>query len=135
MEKSITLKNHLSELERLTLFLDEVIEELELDMGLGMNIQLALEEAVANVIMYAYPADSEQDFTVKVLRDTRGLSFWLMDHGVPFDPTLLPDTDVTLPAEERPIGGLGVFLVRQIMDEVSYTRLGNENQLFMWKKI
>lgn len=135
MEKSITLKNHLSELERLTAFLDEVIEELELDMGLGMSIQLALEEAVANVIMYAYPADNEQDFTVKVLRDTRGLSFWLLDHGTPFDPTVLPDADVTLSAEDRPIGGLGVFLVRQIMDEVSYARIGDENQLFMWKKL
>lgn len=135
MEKSITLKNHLSELERLTAFLDEVIEELELDMGLGMSIQLALEEAVANVIMYAYPTDNEQDFTVKVLRDTRGLSFWLLDHGTPFDPTVLPDADVTLSAEERPIGGLGVFLVRQIMDEVSYARIGDENQLFMWKKL
>lgn len=135
MEKSITLKNQLSELERLTAFLEEVVEELGIDMGLGMSIQLALEEAVANVIMYAHPTDSEQDFTVKVLRDARGISFWLMDHGIAFDPTLLPEADVTLSAEERSIGGLGVFLVRQIMDEVSYTRIGDVNQLYMCKKL
>ncbi|MGL5981348.1 MAG: ATP-binding protein [Phocaeicola sp.] len=135
MEKSITLKNQLSELEKLTDFLDGVIEELELGASLGMSIQLALEEAVANIIMYAYPIDSECDFAVKALSDTRGLSFWIMDHGMPFDPTILPDADVTLSAEDREIGGLGIYLVRQIMDEVSYTRLGDENQLYMRKKI
>ena len=63
------------------------------------------------------------------------LFFVLSDAGKPFDPTLVPDADVTLPAEERRIGGLGIFLIRQIMDSVEYRRNGERNVLIMSKTI
>ena len=99
------------------------------------NINLALEEAVANIIMYAYPSQEEHIILLKVTSTPKQLVFLLTDKGASFDPTQVEDTDITLSLEERPIGGLGIFLIRSIMNEISYQRLDNENRLTMKKDI
>ena len=135
MEKEITLINDLAEVSRLEAFVEELGCELQLMPELVMNINLALEEAIANVIMYAYPSEKPRDIILKASSNGQQLIFLLTDKGISFDPTQVDDADISLSLEERPIGGLGIFLIRQIMNEVSYQRIDNMNQLIMKKNI
>lgn len=130
--RAITLLNNQQEIARMADFLDqEVMEGLGLDAQKKLNIHLALEEAVSNVINYAYPTDEEHHLRVEVEMYADRLVFKVIDSGVPFDPTQQADTDVSSPLEERPIGGLGIFLIRNIMQSVSYERDGENNVLTM----
>ena len=135
MEKEIRISNNLNEIATLANFIETIGEELSLSGETTMNINLALEEAVANIIMYAYPPKEEQEILLKVSSNDNELIFLLTDKGLSFDPTQVDDVDVTLSIEERPIGGLGIFLIRSIMNEVTYQRLDNENRLTMKKDI
>ena len=94
-----------------------------------------MEEAVVNVINYAYPKDEEHELTLTVRQLDNRIIFKIIDTGKEFDPTKQPDADVTLSLEERPIGGLGIFLIRRIMQSVEYRRVGNKNILTMVKII
>lgn len=135
MEKEIKISNDLNEMAVLATFIEEIGEELSLSMETIMNINLALEEAIANIIMYAYPSEEQHSILLKVNSTEKQLVFLLTDKGASFDPTQVEDTDITLSLEERPIGGLGIFLIRSIMNEISYQRLDNENRLIMKKDI
>ena len=135
MEKEIKIANNTAEIARLADFVEELGVELGLSPAVTMNIDLALEEAVINIILYAYPQDQLHEITLKVTSSGEHLLFLLTDRGMSFDPTQVPDADITLPLEERPVGGLGIFLIRQIMNEVTYERIGEENKLTMKKKI
>lgn len=134
IQRSITLPNDISTISQLSEFVETVCEEKGLDMALTMNLNLALEEAVVNVMSYAYP-DSQGDVKVDIMIDDQKVVSTLTDSGIPFDPTQKGDVDTTLPAEERPIGGLGIHLVKQIMDKVSYQYVGNQNILTLEKNI
>lgn len=135
MEKEIKIINDLSEIATLTSFVEDLCSELAIPAETAMNITLALEEAVANIIMYAYPSQEKQEILLKVSSDEKQIFFLLTDKGCSFDPTRVADADLTLSIEERPIGGLGIFLIRSIMNEVSYQRLDGENRLMMKKDI
>ena len=137
MQKVLCIKNDIHELSSLKQFLEEVGDELGLSPGLVMNLNLVLEEAVSNVIFYAYPQDAvvEEALELTLSCEQDELTICLKDHGIAFDPTKKEDPDLTLSAEERPIGGLGIFLIRQLMDEVSYRREGACNLFIMKKKI
>lgn len=135
MEKEIKIVNDLKEIGVLATFIEELGEELSLSAETTMNINLALEEAVANIIMYAYPSEEQHSILLKVTATEKQLIFLLTDKGASFDPTQVDDVDITLPIEERPVGGLGIFLIRSIMNEISYQRIDNENQLIMKKDL
>lgn len=135
MEKELVLKNDLKEVNHLGEFIDQLGEELSLPMEITMNINLAIEEAVSNVIMYAYPPKEEHVIRLHVTSTDKQLVFLLTDKGRSFDPTQVPDADINLDLEDRPIGGLGIYLVRCIMNEVSYQRLDDENRLTMKKDL
>lgn len=90
-----------------------------------------------NSIQYAYPEGVEGMITLLAgyEADNRMLRFTLIDQGTPFDPTAVPEADTTLALEERPIGGLGIFLIKQIMDKVEYKYTDGSNCLYLWKRI
>ena len=134
-ERHLILHNDIQQIPQLADFIGVIAEEKHLDQGLAMSLNLALEEAVTNVILYAYPkgADGLVDIEAIMARDM--LKFIISDSGKPFDPTAAPEADVTLGVEDRPIGGLGIFLVRNIMDTVSYERVDGKNVLSMSKRI
>jgi anti-sigma regulatory factor (Ser/Thr protein kinase) len=134
IQRSITLPNDIATITQLSELVETVCEEKGLDMALTMNLNLALEEAVVNVMSYAYP-DSQGDVKVDIMIDDQKVVSTLTDSGIPFDSTQKGDVDTTLPAEERPIGGLGIHLVKQIMDKVSYQYVGNQNILTLEKNI
>ena len=117
--------------------LAEWIEGLEIPTELNMPVNLALEEAVTNVMLYAYPGRDDGKVFVEFQRVNNGkqLIFTISDSGIPFDPTAAPEADTTLSAEERQIGGLGIHLVRQLMDEVHYERIDDKNILTLVKTL
>jgi serine/threonine-protein kinase RsbW len=135
MRKEITIKNQISELERVNLFLEEIAEELNLDMELQMNLNLVLEEMVSNVIFYAYPEGKTAE--IELVAETRGkeLTFVITDSGKEFDPTAKEDADPNVNPMDRDIGGMGIYIVKNIMNEVSYQRLEGKNLLTMKKDI
>ena len=135
MEKKLVLTNKVSEIEKLVLFVEELGEELNLPADLIFNLNLVLEEAVSNVILYAYPKDQTQEIYLSVKKEGNMLFFNLTDTGKEFDPTLMPEADITLSAEERQIGGLGIYLIRQIMNTIEYHRIEGKNVLILSKQL
>ena len=130
----LTIKNDVKEVTRLSTFVKTVAERLNMEKSLARQLRLAVEEAVVNVIDYAYPAGKEGDITIKVMADGQTLQCQITDAGVPFDPTAKEKADTTLAAEDRQIGGLGILLVREIMDSVNYERINKRNILTLTKK-
>lgn len=135
MEKEIKMTNELEEVSRLAEFIEEICEELSLPAETTMKLNLALEEAVCNVIMYAYPIEENHEIRLKAKFSVNQLVFLLTDKGASFDPTTVAEANLGSSIEDRQIGGLGIFLIRSIMNEVTYQRLGDENQLIMKKNL
>ncbi len=135
LQRSLTLPNDINTIPQLNEFIDAVCEELEIDMALAMSLNLAMEEAVVNVMDYAYPEGTEGEVDIEAIADEAQLHFTISDSGKPFDPTAKEEVDTTLSAEERPIGGLGIHLIRQLMDNISYERKDGKNILRLSKNI
>ena len=135
MKKKIVFHNNLDEVNNISALIEEIGEQLDLSFAMVSSIQLAIEEAVVNVIHYAYPKDEIGEASLTVTREDEDLVFELLDSGHPFDPTAKKDPDITLPVEERPIGGLGILLVKKIMNAVSYERKEGHNILRMVKHL
>ena len=135
MKRELTIKNQEQELARVSEFMESVCEELELDMHQSMKLQLVIEEMMANVIFYAYPEGTSADITLTAESDGKELTFVLSDTGKPFDPTAKEDADTEINPMDREQGGMGILIVKNIMNEVSYQRLGEENRLTMKKTL
>ncbi len=135
MEKSIILANDISEITRLYEFIEEIGNDFSLSPDIVFNLNLVLEEAVVNVINYAYPKEEHQYIYLSATMKDGSIVLVLTDTGKEFDPTAAPEADITLSADERQIGGLGIFLIRQIMNEVKYERIEGKNVLTLEKKL
>ena len=135
LQRSITLPNDIEKVPVLAEFVDEVCEIAGFDMSTTMGINLALEEAVVNVMSYAYQPGTTGNVYIEAIANETRLKFIISDWGTPFDPTAEKEVDTTLSAEERPIGGLGIHLVRQIMDSINYERIDGMNVLTLRKKL
>ncbi|MBR4302526.1 MAG: ATP-binding protein [Bacteroidaceae bacterium] len=135
MEKSIIFANDIAEISKLAQFIEEIGEDFSLSPDVVFNLNLVLEEAVVNVINYAYPKEEHQSIYLSAKLLEGSIVFVLTDTGLEFDPTKAPDADITLSADDRPIGGLGIFLIRQIMNEVKYERIDGKNVLTLEKRL
>lgn len=134
MTCTLHIKNDPDQLALLYDFLEQQAESCGIDMALLMQIKLAMDEAVTNVIQYAYPG-IEGDICIDMSCDNRQLKIIITDHGIQFNPLENQEPDITLSLEERPIGGLGIFLVKQLMTDVRYDRSEGKNILTMTKEI
>lgn len=135
MIKEIHITNELSQLVALSDFVTQTSNEIGLDERMCMRLNLALEEAVTNVILYAYPGEKNKDITIRMEKNSGRLKITLVDSGIAFDPTAKATPDTSLPLHERPIGGLGIHLIKQMMTSVTYSREGNKNILTMIKDL
>ena len=126
-QSALMMRNDIEQIPTLA----EWLEGVGIPEEMNMPINLALEEIVSNVMLYAYPHSSGR----VVVEHTPPMIFTITDSGIPFDPTQQKEADITLSAEERQIGGLGIHLVRQIMDEVQYERVDDKNVLTLVKHI
>ena len=135
LQRSLTLPNDVNTIPQLSEFLESFCEEAGIGMEKTMSLNLALEEAVVNVMDYAYPDDMAGSVSIDARTDESTVTFVITDQGIPFDPTAMKDVDTTLPLEKRNIGGLGIFLTRHIMDVMSYERSNDRNILTLKKNI
>ena len=135
MRKELKLRNQVGELERVNQFVEEIGEELNLDMELQMNLNLVMEEMVSNVIFYAYPEGKTADIELVAESDGKELTFVLSDQGKEFGPTLTEDADPNVNPIDREIGGMGIYGVKNSMNEVPYQRLEGKKVLTMKKDI
>ena len=133
--RHLFMHNNIRQVSRIQDWLEAISPELGIDEMLIPGINLALEEAVTNVINYAYPKGTYGSIELDASLEGNELKFILSDSGKEFDPTLRPEADINAGVEDRPIGGLGIHLVRQIMDSVSYERKEGMNILTMTKNI
>ena len=131
MKRELKIKNEDQELMRVSEFVESVGEELDIDIHTMMKLQLVLEEMVSNVIFYAYPQGTSADITLTAESNGQEVTFILSDNGKPFDPTAKEDADTETNPMDREQGGMGILIVKNIMNEVSYQRLGEENRLIM----
>ena len=117
-------------------FIEQQLDIFSCPMKLQMAICVAIEELFVNVAHYAYP-NGEGDMSLYLGFDdqSRTITFRMTDKGVPFDPLKKPDPDITLSAEDREIGGLGIFITKKTMDSLTYAYEDGENILTMTKKI
>ena len=133
--EQITLLNRSTEVTRLSHFVKDFFAKLDVEKKLAAGMRLALEEAVVNVINYAYPPDEEGEIQIWADSDGKEVRFTIIDRGYPFDPTSVLEPDTTLDAQNRPIGGLGILLSRRLMDSISYSRQDGKNVLSLTKSI
>ncbi len=132
--EKIVLKNNLEEIPRLNEFVGRFAKKAGFDDADVWDLKLALEETTVNVINYAYPSGLVNEIVVEACFDETEIRFEVIDSGKAFDPTAVADADVCLNVDEREIGGLGIFLVRRIMDEVRYARSNDRNYLTLIKR-
>lgn len=137
METSRTLiiRNDIDELNRMVAFLETLEGEGLLPVALVGPINLVLEEALSNVIFYAYETQGNEEIQIDFLFEENQLKITISDGGKAFDPTLEIDPDISLGVEDRPIGGLGIYLIRKLMDEVKYARVEEKNVLSLVKRL
>ena len=135
MQKSIVLPNDTQEVPQLNAFVEEICQTVGFDEIVTMQVKVAVEEAVVNVMKYAYPTGQRGDVTIEAASNDVRLKFTIIDSGKPFDPTVQAEVDTTLSATERNIGGLGIHIMRQNMDSINYERMDNLNVLTLRKKI
>ncbi len=133
MIRKLTLPNDIETIPQLSEFVDSVCEETGFDMSTTMSLNLAIEESVVNVMTYAYPEGERGTVDIEATSDDHSVTFCIKDAGIPFDPTTTAEVDTTLPAEKRSIGGLGIHLMRKIMDAIHYHHDGKHNILTLKK--
>ena len=133
--RRLTLRGGIDQIALLSPFVEDVVAVSGLSPDTTDSLNLALEEAVTNVILYAYPEGTEPVVSIDAVTANGAVTFTVTDSGKPFDPTAAKEADIAAGVDERPIGGLGIHLIRQIMDEVRYERVGNKNMFILTKKI
>lgn len=134
--KRMILSAEVSRLDELIDFINAELEEHGLPMKTIMQIDIAVDEIFGNIANYAYAPDvGEAAVTIDVEQNPPCAVIRFADRGRPFDPLKKPDPDVTLGIEEREIGGLGIYMVKKSMDEVSYVYEDGQNILTMRKRL
>ena len=134
--KKLSVKADVNSLSEVQAFVDQILEENECSMKAQMQIDIAVEELFVNIAHYAYPSGvGDAIIEVDTDSDAECVKITFEDQGVQYDPLKHEDPDVTLSAEDRDIGGLGIFMVKQSMDDMSYEYVDNKNRLTITKKI
>ena len=134
--KEWTFEANVDRIPWLTEQIESQLEELNCPIKPMMQINVAIDELLANIASYAY-SQGKGEVTVRFdfEPDTRTASITFIDRGVPYDPLAKPDPDVTLGADDRMVGGLGIFLVKKTMDDMTYARVDDRNMLTIRKRI
>lgn len=132
--KELTLAAKIENVEAVTDFVNEQLEALDCPMKAQMQIDIAIDELFGNIARYAYAPDTgEATVRVEVTESPLAVIITFIDNGVPYDPLAKEDPDTTLSAEERQIGGLGIYMVKKSMDEITYRYQDGKNILMIKK--
>ena len=128
--KELTLDAKVEHLDQVLALVDGLLEERDCPMKTQMQVDVAVEELFVNIAHYAYtPQTGQATVRARLLDEPSAIEVTLIDSGKPYDPLAKEDPDITLPVEERPIGGLGIYMVKQSMDKVHYEYKDGQNVL------
>ncbi|MDE6641775.1 MAG: ATP-binding protein [Acetatifactor sp.] len=134
--KELVIDATIESIPKVTAFIDEQLEQLECPMKTQMQVDIAIDELFSNIAYYAYnPEIGSATVRVEVTEDPLAVVITFIDKGVRYDPLAKADPDITLSAEERDIGGLGIYMVKKTMDDVSYEYKDGQNILKIKKNI
>ena len=134
--KELTLEAKVANLQQVLDFVDENLKSMRCPMKILMQIDVAVEEIYVNVASYAYAPDTGSvTIRMDLQENPRTVVITFIDNGIPYNPLAKADPDVTLSAEERAIGGLGIYMVKKSMDKMEYEYKDQQNILKMYKVI
>lgn len=136
LSRELTLEALPENLPRVQSFVAELLEKAACPMKTMMQIDVIVEEVFVNIAHYAYgPEHGKAAVRAEISGDPAAVTITFADRGMPYDPLAREDPDVTLPAEQRQIGGLGIFMTKKMMDEVRYEYRDGQNILTLKKKL
>ena len=134
--KELTLEATLDNIPEVTAFVDALLEEHGCPMKAQIQIDVAIDEIFSNIARYAYKGSKgKATVRVEIEKDPAAVRITFADSGVPYNPLEQDDPDITLSADDRPIGGLGIFVVKKTMDDLRYAYRDGKNILCIRKKI
>jgi anti-sigma regulatory factor (Ser/Thr protein kinase) len=134
--KELTIAATVESIETVTDFVNEQLEAYDCPMKILMQINIAIDELFSNIAHYAYnPETGDATVRVEVIEDPMAVIITFIDNGVPYDPLKQKDPDTTLPAEERELGGLGIYMVKKTMDDITYEYKDGKNILSIKKHL
>ena len=134
--KELTIPATVENIEKVTDFVNGQLDEIDCPPKAQMQIDIAIDELFGNIAHYAYnPKTGPATVRVEVTKAPISVIITFIDHGVPYDPLKNEDPDITLSAEDREIGGLGIFMVKKTMDEITYEYKNGQNILRIRKDI
>ena len=134
--KELTIAATVENIEVATDFVNQQLELLECPMKAQMQIDIAIDELFSNIAHYSYnPEVGQATVRVEVVENPLAVTITFIDNGIPYDPLAKKDPDLTLSAEERQIGGLGIYMVKKSMDEITYEYKDGQNILSIKKCI
>ena len=132
----LTILAAVENIDRVTDFVNEQLEEACCPLKAQMQLDVAVDEVFSNIANYAYrPGSGPATIKVERVEDPSSIVITFIDHGKPYNPLLKEDPDISLPAEERETGGLGIFLVKKLMDDMAYDYREGQNILQIRKKL
>lgn len=133
--KEIHTRAVVEKVTEITGMIDEFLEEADCPYKVQIAIDIAIDEIFSNICNYAYGGNDRGDASIlyDIEKEPRGVRMTFVDEGIPYNPLEKPDPDTSLPAEERPIGGLGIYMVKESMDEVSYEYKDGKNMFSIFK--
>ena len=135
-KKEIVIDAKIEKIDEVTAFVDGLLEEYGCPMKAQMQIDIAIDELFGNIAHYAYEhEDGKASIQVEVVEEPLSVIITFIDQGVPYDPLAKTDPDVSLGLEEREIGGLGIYMVKKSMDEISYEYKNGQNILTIKKSM
>ena len=133
--KVLKVEANVDKLPEVLSFADGILEEYDCPLKVQMQLDIAIEELFVNIARYAYTSGTgDAVISIDVTDDPRGAVITFEDEGIPYDPLKKEDPDISLTAEERPIGGLGIYMVKKSMDDVSYRYEDGKNILTICKR-
>ena len=134
--KELTIAATVENIETVTDFVNEQLEALNCPRKAQIQIDIAIDELFGNIAHYAYnPEIGSATVRVEVIEDPLSVVITFIDNGIPYDPLKKEDPNTTLSADEREIGGLGIFMVKKTMDDIIYEYKDGQNRLTIVKKI
>ena len=134
--KELIVAAAVESIETVTAFVEGLLEELDCPMKAQMQISIAIDELFGNIAHYAYPSgEGEAVVRFEAAEDMKSVVITFIDQGVPYNPLTAEEPDTTLSAEERAIGGLGIFMVKKSMDEIAYRYENGRNILSIRKTL
>ncbi len=135
MRQALTISNKTSELSRLKSWITELTKTHQIPEEPSHALILAMDEMVANIISYAYDDNEIHDIDIEIKFFKKSLQLTIIDSGRQFNPLHTPDPDTQSPLEERPVGGMGIYLAKNMMDDIQYNYVANKNHLVMYKDL